>query len=164
MDSGPLVPIEMMEKQEYVGRAINVACRLQSKLEVTDILMGYSVMMSNQFFNSLKKKPVGFHHELIKRRLKNIITGGEFQCYRLSISEIPFKINKAVYGTGNNSVDVTKELISQIRGNCIDTLVINQYLGGDPDPGVAKSLEVEYIANGKILKKKAKEGARIQLP
>jgi hypothetical protein len=164
MDSGPLVSIKMMEKQEYVGRAINVACRLQSKLEVTDILMGYRVMMSNQFFNSLKKKPVGFHPELIRRRLKNIITGGEFQCYRLSISEIPFKINKAVYGTRNNFVDVTKELISQIRGNRIDTFVINQFLGGDPDPGVVKSLKVEYIVNGKIMKKNVKEGARIQLP
>lgn len=164
MDSGPLVHIEMMERQEYVGRAINLACRLQGTIAETDILSGYRVIISNRLFHCMENELEGFHPELIKRRLKNIIRGGEFQCYRLSISEIPFKINRAVYGTENNSVDVTQELISQIKGNRIDTLVINQFLGGDPDPGVVKSLDVEYVCNGEVHKKNAKEGARIQLP
>jgi class 3 adenylate cyclase len=163
MDSGPLVHIEMMEMQEYVGRAINLACRLQGAIAETDILSGYKVMISNRLFHCMSDLE-RFHPELIKRKLKNIIRGGEFQCYRLSISEIPFKINKAVYGTEGNSVDVTQELISQIRGNHIDTLVINQFLGGDPDPGVVKSLDVEYVCNGEVHKKHVKEGARIQLP
>jgi len=164
IDSGPLVQIEMMENQEYVGRAINLACRLQGTITETDILSGYRVVISNQLFRSMEHELEQYHPELMKRRLKNIIRGGEFQCYRLSISEIPFKINKAVYGNENNSVDVSQELISQIKGNCIDTLVINQFLGGDPDPGVVKYLEVEYVSNGEVHKKTIKEGARIQLP
>ena len=105
-----------------------------------------------------------FHPELVKRKLKNIVRGGEFQCYRLSISEIPFKIIEAIYGTENNSVDVTRELTSQIKGGNIDILVVNQLLGGDPDPGVEKTLHVQYLRNGEIYKKEVQEGARIQLP
>jgi len=164
MDSGRLVFIEMMERQEYVGRAINVAARLQGTIEDTDISAGYRVMMSNMLFQRMKDELNDFHPELVNRRLKNIIRGGEFPCYRLAMSEIPFKIIKAIYGTNENPVDVTRELISQIKGNRIDTFVINQLLGGDPAPGIVKSLYVEYIRNGEVLTKTAREGARIQLP
>jgi class 3 adenylate cyclase len=164
LDCGPLVRIEMTEKQEYVGRAINLACRLQGTIAETDILSGYRVIISNRLFRSLEDQLGRFHPEPIRRRLKNIIRGGELQCHRLSISQIPFKINRAVYGTRNNSVDVTQELISQIRGNHIDTLVMNQYLGGDPDPGVVKTLQVEYVSNGEVFTRTVREGARIQLP
>lgn len=164
MDSGRLVFIEMMERQEYVGRAINVAARLQGTIEDTDISAGYRVMISNMLFQHMKDELNDFHPELVKRRLKNIIRGGEFPCYILAISEIPFKIIKAIYGTTENPVNVTPELISQIKGNRIDTFVTNQLLGGDPAPGVWKSLYVEYICNGEVLTKTAMEGARIQLP
>ncbi|MFH1955040.1 MAG: hypothetical protein ABIL06_25930 [Pseudomonadota bacterium] len=163
MDSGPLVSTEMMERQEYVGRAINVASRLQGAIEDTDILTGYRGMISNSLFQSMETELDNFHPELVKRKLKNIVRGGEFQCYRLSISEIPFKIIKAIYGTDNNSVDVTRELTSQIKGSNIDTFVVNQLLGGDPDPGVVKTLRVEYVRNGEVYTKKIQEGARIQL-
>ncbi len=164
MDYGLLVHIEMMERQEYVGRAINLACRLQGAITETDILTGYRAIISNRLFRSMENNLDGFHPELIKRKLKNIIRGGEFQCCRLSISNIPFKINKAVYGTERNSVDVTQELISLIKGNCIDTIVINEYLGGDPDPGQPKRLHVEYVNNNEDLEKDVSERARIQLP
>lgn len=164
MDSGSLVFIEMMERDEYVGRAINIASRLQGAIADTDILTGYRVMISNSLFQSLDTELDSFHPELVKRKLKNIVRGGEFQCYRLSISEIPFKITEATYGTENNSVDVTPELTSQIKRGRIDTLVVNQLLGGDPDPGVVKTLCVQYLHNGKVYKKKVQEGARIQLP
>ena len=164
MDSGRLVFIEMMERREYVGRAINVAARLQGTIEDTDILAGYRAMISNTLFQRMKNDLNDFHPEMVKRRLKNIIRGGEFPCYRLALAEIPFKIIRAIYGTAENPVDVTPELTSQIRGNRIDTLVTNQLLGGDPAPGIIKSLSVEYIFNGVVLKKTAREGARIQLP
>jgi class 3 adenylate cyclase len=164
MDYGSLVFIKMMDRDEYVGRAINIASRLQGAIADTDILTGYRVMISNSLFQSMDTKLGNFHPELVKRKLKNIVRGGEFQCYRLSISEIPFKIIKAIYATENNSVDVTRELISQIKGGNIDTFVANQILGGDPDPGAVKTLDVEYFRNGEICRKKVREGARIQLP
>jgi class 3 adenylate cyclase len=164
MDSGRLLLIEMMDRQEYVGRAINVAARLQGTVGDTDISEGYRVMISNMLFQRMKDELNDFHPELVKRRLKNIITGREFPCYRLAISEIPFKIIKAIYGTAEKTVNVTAELISQIKGNRIDTFVTNYLLGGDPTPGITKSLDVEYICNGEVLKKTARENARIQLP
>lgn len=56
MDSGALYYIEMLERNEWVGRAINIACRLQGTLEDTDILMGYSVMISNNLFQLNKNE------------------------------------------------------------------------------------------------------------
>jgi class 3 adenylate cyclase len=164
MDSGSLVLIEMMGGREYVGRAMNIASRLQGAIEDTDILTGYRVMISNSLFQNMEADLDNFHPELVRRKLKNIVRGGEFQCYRLSISEIPFKIVKAIYGTKNNAVDVTRELTAQMKGGSIDTYVTNQSLGGDPDPGIAKTLQVEYLRNGEIKTKKVQEGARIQLP
>jgi len=164
MDSGSLVRIVMMERQEYVGRAINLACRLQSAITETDILSGYQVIISNPLFQRMEKEMEDFHPDLISRRLKNIIRGGRFQCYRLSISEVPFKINRADYYSENNSVTVTEELISLIKGNRIDTFVFNHFLGGDPDPGEKKRLDVEYVCNGEVHKISVKEKARIQLP
>jgi len=164
MDSGDLVFIEKMNGEEWVGRAINVACRLQSTIEDIDILTGYRVMISNHLFQCMKTELDNFQPELVKRRLKNIIRGGEIQCCKLSISEIPFKIIKATYYTENNPVDVTKELIAQIKGSCIDIIVGNDILGGDPEPTVRKRLKVEYISNGELLNRDVREGARIQLP
>jgi hypothetical protein len=163
LDSGQLVTITMTSK-EYIGRAINVACRLQSIIEDTDILSGYRVMVSKQLFQNMEEAMKAFHPELIKRRLKNVISGGEYPCYRLATSIIPFKINKATYFTDTNSIDVTAELISQLKRNRIDTFVSNQLCGGDPDPHVTKTLRVEYINYGKPFTKTVREGARIQLP
>jgi class 3 adenylate cyclase len=164
MDYGPIVYIKMMESKEYVGRPINVACRLQGIVEQTDILLGYRVMISNQLFHLMEKDIGSFYPELIKRRLKNIIRGGDFQCYRISISEIPFKIIKAIYGTENNSVEVTKELVSQIKGGRIDMIASNDLLGGDPDRHNEKNLSVEYVHNKELRTKNVTEGSRFQLP
>ena len=82
----------MLDRKEWIGRAINVACRLQSAIEDIDFLMGYSVMISNNLFQSMKYKLESFQLEIVKRRLKNFIRGVEIPCCRLSISEIPFKI------------------------------------------------------------------------
>lgn len=162
LDSGDLISITM-NAEEYIGRAINMACRLQSVIEDTDILSGYRVMISKQLFQRMQDNLEDFHPELVERRLKNIMSGGEYPCYRLALSEIPFKINKAIYFTDNNSIDVTQELLSHLKRNRIDTIVGNQ-LFKDPDPTVPKSFFVEYISNGKIITKTVKEGARIQLP
>jgi class 3 adenylate cyclase len=164
MDIGSLVKIIMMGNEEYVGRPINLACRLQGAIEETDILCGYRVIISNRLYHIVGDSLVKFHPELITRRLKNIIRGSEFQCYRLSISKVPFKINKALYAGKNNSVDVTQELTSQIKRGCIDIVVTNQLLGGDPEPGSKKSLNVEYVFNNEVFNRKVKEKARLQLP
>ena len=164
IDSGELVFIEMMEREEWVGRAINVACRLQGTINEIDILTGYRAIISNNLFQTVKNELDKFHPELEKRKLKNIIRGGEIPCCKLSITEIPFKIIKAIYYTQNNSVDVTQELVAQTKRNCIDIIVGNYILGGDPDPNVPKKLKVEYIYNGAPLTKDVKEHARIQLP
>ena len=50
------------------------------------------------------------------------------------------QIIRAIYGTIENPVDVTPELISQIQRNRIDTFVTNRVLGGDPAPGNPKNI------------------------
>ncbi|MCP4049420.1 MAG: hypothetical protein GY730_01760 [bacterium] len=168
MDSGPLIKFEMMEKFEYVGRAINLACRLQSAISEEDIHSGYRLIVSNPLYESVfskeREKFKNLYPEGIMRSLKNIIGGDDLKCYRFAIEEVPFKILEARYGTDNSDLDVKSELISQIKYEKIDITVGNDVFKGDPDPGSIKSFYVKYINNGQNYEKNAKEGARIQLP
>ena len=50
------------------------------------------------------------------------------------------RINRAIYGNGNRSSDVTSRLNSQIREGQINLQVNNQTMGGDPAPSRAKTL------------------------
>jgi len=164
IDEGPLVRMTMRNKIEYIGRAINVACRLQGVIDDIDIKAGYRAFMSHRLYNPMKEKLSEYFPDAKKRQLRNISGGKLFSLYRLSISENLFRIIKATYGTNDNKIDVTKEYISKIKDNRLDITVTNEIAKGDPDPGVKKHLTIEYIYNGEKQKKNVKEQARVQLP
>jgi hypothetical protein len=54
MDRGSLLTFQMKKRKEYVGRSINVACRLQGKIKIRRGSPGYKVRIAKHFFNSLK--------------------------------------------------------------------------------------------------------------
>jgi len=164
IDEGPLVKMTMLNNIEYIGRAINVACRLQGVIDYIDIKDGYRAFMSHRLYNPMKEKLSEYFPDAKKRQLRNISGGKLFSLYRLSISENLFRIIKATYGTNDNKIDVTKEYISKIKDNKLDITVTNEIAKGDPDPGVKKNLTIEYIYNGEKQKKTVKEQARVQLP
>ncbi|HEX7408882.1 MAG TPA: DUF3395 domain-containing protein [Candidatus Binatia bacterium] len=73
-------------------------------------------------------------------------------------------ISRAVYGSGNRSVDVTSRVNSQIEGDQLNLLVNNDSMGGDPAPGQAKTLTLEYALNGRTSQVVINEGDTLRLP
>jgi hypothetical protein len=74
------------------------------------------------------------------------------------------RINRAIYGNGNRSSDVTSRLNSQIREGQINLQVNNQTMGGDPAPSRAKTLTVQYALNGHNSQVVVHEGDTLSLP
>lgn len=83
IDKGELVSVPMDGRQEYVGRAINVACRLQAAVVEKGHSPAYTALVSNRVYGEYfaDTKP----HRVMKvtRNLRNINNGAEFACRRL---------------------------------------------------------------------------------
>jgi len=133
IDEGLLIRLEMQDKIEYLGRPINVACRLQGIINKIDIKGGFRVLMSHRLFNSLKNDLLDYYSESTERSLRNISGGENFRCCRLAISETQFRIIKALYGTQNNQIDVTFQYTKQIKNDSLDVVVSNEIAENDPD-------------------------------
>jgi hypothetical protein len=74
------------------------------------------------------------------------------------------RINRAIYGNGNRSSDVTSRLNSQIQGGQLNLEVNNQTMGVDPAPNRAKTLTVQYALNGRTSQVVVNEGDTLRLP
>ncbi len=83
IDKGELIPVTMDGRQEYVGRAINIACRLQGAVVDKGRSPAYTALVSNRVYGEYfaEAKP----HRVVKvtRNLRNINNGAEFACRRL---------------------------------------------------------------------------------
>src|SRR5712692_2702176 len=53
-----------------------------------------------------------------------------------------FELLRAEYGAGDTWVDVTARVRSLVRGESLNIRVDNDTLGGDPNPGTAKTLRL----------------------
>src|SRR5882724_9097120 len=73
-------------------------------------------------------------------------------------------VNRAVYGSGGRSVDVTSRLNSQIQGGRLNLEVSNQTMGRDPAPNQPKTLTVQYMLNGRSNQVVVNEGDTLRLP
>ncbi len=84
-----------------------------------------------------------------------------------SLEPVQVEIVKAVYGAGTSLKDVSETL-----QKCVDNLPLillpsptyNESFGGDPAPGMAKTLTVQYRMNGKAGEASFSENALIALP
>ncbi|MCU1284140.1 MAG: hypothetical protein JWO13_490 [Acidobacteriales bacterium] len=74
------------------------------------------------------------------------------------------QINRATYGNGNRSNDVTSRLNSQIQGGQLNLEVNNNNMGGDPAPREMKTLTVQYAMNGQSNQVVINEGDMLRLP
>ncbi len=85
VDRGRLVRIVMMHKPEYVGRALNIAARLQAALSQIDPLPAYKVLIPRPAYNQMGKSK--YHKaEEIKVPLKNIQGQTPFRCIKLALT------------------------------------------------------------------------------
>lgn len=88
IDSGFLIKLEMNEQQEYIGRAINVAARLQGQAKSL-AKDGYSnfALISKACFNSMLPETTEFRTTEKRMDLKNITGGEGFQCFAVEMHD-----------------------------------------------------------------------------
>ncbi len=151
IDRGPLLAMEMMERTEYVGRAINIACRPQ-KLVGMDAAVAGQALVSKHCYSHLSQLK---EFETVKRRLKNIRQGAEIECVMVAISDPDpggLAILEATYGAKEHRISVAPQLNKLIHKGRLHVFVGNQ-LGGDPCPGTVKDIRVTFkhgAAEGKV--------------
>jgi hypothetical protein len=83
IEKGDLIPITMYGQQEYVGRAINIACRLQAALKDKGTSPAYSALVSNRVYGEYFAQANPHRVNKVTRHLRNIDDGTEYACRRL---------------------------------------------------------------------------------
>jgi hypothetical protein len=97
VEAGNLMRMTMNEQNEYVGRALNVACRLQDALRDQEPHPGcYKALVSSRFYNErLAKAGAKYKVESTTCSLRNVQGGGGFACRK-----IDFKVDAAGQSLG----------------------------------------------------------------
>lgn len=85
IDGGKLIKIVMNENQEYIGRPLNIACRLQSAIKDKDEHPENKMLVSKHVFNRYLKSLKGYNPESVSRHLKNIRGGERYQCVMIHL-------------------------------------------------------------------------------
>jgi class 3 adenylate cyclase len=83
IEKGEVIPMTMYGQQEYVGRAINVACRLQAALKDKGGSPAYSALVSNRVYAEYFAETKPHRVNKVTRNLRNINDSAEFACRRL---------------------------------------------------------------------------------
>ena len=86
---------------------------------------------------------------------------------KVGLDKVKVEIIKAEYGAGATQKDVTEVLQKQVGDLPLITLPSASYndsFGGDPVPGSAKQLKIQYRINGKAGEASFAENALIILP
>jgi hypothetical protein len=86
IDKGPLEKLTMAGRPEFIGRAINVACRLQGAVRESGGSTAYMALVSNLVFTeyfSEGKLHNSFH---VERSLRNIDQGRPYRCHKVELS------------------------------------------------------------------------------
>ncbi len=95
IDRGPVIRTRMLNRQEYIGRPVNIACRLQGKAKGEDGTHSreYHVAMSRHVFETCKHDLSAYFPRKTVRKLHNI---RESNHYRLVLAQIPFPKTKSM--------------------------------------------------------------------
>ena len=73
----------MYGQREYVGRALNVACRLQGSIKDKDAAPAYKALVSNAAYNAYFKSEKSVKVWKVRRKLRNIRGGVDFHCAKI---------------------------------------------------------------------------------
>ncbi len=83
IDRGSLIRFIMHGKREYVGRAINVACRLQGAIKDRDKSPQYKALITKPLFQEIRQSFGDVKKIPVRRTLRNIGDGKEVRCIKL---------------------------------------------------------------------------------
>lgn len=88
VEAGNLVTMTMNERVEYVGRALNVACRLQDAVKDDEAQTDcYKALVSTRLFNErLTKASARYRIESSTCSLRNIQGGSAFACRKIDFT------------------------------------------------------------------------------
>ena len=88
VEEGNLIRMTMNEREEYVGRALNIACRLQDAVKDKDPHLGcYKALISSRLYNDrLTHVRMPYKVESTTCSLRNILSGSGFACRRIDFT------------------------------------------------------------------------------
>jgi hypothetical protein len=147
IDSGELMQFEMNNQKEYIGRAINVAARLQSETKNLSAGPSYQALISkNAFYSPPPTKRIPVENE--KANLRNISGGKDYECRRFTTLEpkanlfdfLEDKLCEASYFGLPNPVDVLRS------PEVLDLTVVDEpVLLVRPDPPTVSAIMDDVI-------------------
>jgi class 3 adenylate cyclase len=85
VDRGELLKFRMMGQPEYIGRALNVASRLQGAVKQKDDNPAYKVLFSNPSFKALRLSPNFRPSKTVTCALRNIQGGAKYSCVKMTL-------------------------------------------------------------------------------
>jgi hypothetical protein len=85
IDRGTLIRLGMAKntETEYIGRAINIACRLQGSIKDRDPRPQYKVLMTKNVNQKIKNHITNYRQKRTDRKLHNINRGIPFSCVKV---------------------------------------------------------------------------------
>jgi hypothetical protein len=88
VEEGNLIRMRMNERDEYVGRALNIACRLQDAVKEKEPHPGcYKAMVSARLFNErLAHLSMPYKVESETCSLRNVLSGSGFACRKIDFT------------------------------------------------------------------------------
>jgi len=86
MDRGMLTRITMNGQTEYIGRPINVACKLQSSIKDRDKSPQYKLMVTNHLHSYLRKALRDYTAYNVQRTLRTIAGEKPIRCKKIHLS------------------------------------------------------------------------------
>jgi class 3 adenylate cyclase len=85
-DIGTLICTQMLGKKEYIGRALNVAGRLQTAIKDKDSNPQNKILMTKNLYTSIGTDEADeFPVSDVTRSLRNISDGKNFQCKKITL-------------------------------------------------------------------------------
>jgi len=81
---GQLLKIRMLKVDEYIGRPLIIASRLQGAIRDRDKRPEYKALLTRRAFLQLKP-PARYNPKAVTRTLRNIRGGAPFQCVKIRI-------------------------------------------------------------------------------
>jgi hypothetical protein len=98
IETGHLRKIKLGDKIEFVGRALNVACRLQNAVRDSSSPADYKVLLSRRVFYKYLA-PIANDTTLkfynATRNLRNISGGERYRCKKFNLSKLMAQVNYA---------------------------------------------------------------------
>jgi len=87
-DRGQLLSLKLADKAEYIGRPLNIACRLQSAIGDRDRSPAHKVLLSKHLYRrpgDCPGKRDGYRVREVSRTLRNIRGGTKYRCIKVDL-------------------------------------------------------------------------------